>query len=147
MMTSGLPSIILPEPPQWLVASPRRTAGVVGEPLGLPCAAFQVLGPQQALCTPGSPTRRAAAVNEDIRRTADGRAGDGVRAAVLAVTVGGAEGFIAYAAGWGHTHLTVLGYPAHQPLGKVRGQIFFHDGDERIYALRRVQGDISTPIS
>ena len=39
------------------------------------------------------------------------------------------------------------GYPAHQTLGKVRGQIFFHDRDERIYALRRVQGDISTPIS
>ena len=61
MMTSGLPSIILPEPPQWLVASPRRTAGMLlMSTLGLPCAVFQVLGPQQALCTPGSPTRRAA---------------------------------------------------------------------------------------
>ena len=42
------------------------------------------------------------AVNEDVRRTADGRSGDGVRAAILAVAVGGAKGFVAYAAGWGH---------------------------------------------
>ena len=46
--------------------------------------------------------QRGPAVNKDVRRTADGRAGDRVRAAILAVAVGGAEGFIAYAAGWGH---------------------------------------------
>lgn len=49
------------------------------------------------------------AVNEDIRRTADGRAGDGVRAAVLAVAVGGAEGFVTYAAGWGHDGAPFIG--------------------------------------
>ena len=49
------------------------------------------------------------AVNEDIRRTADGRTGDGVRAAVLAVTVGGAEGFVTYAAGWGHDGAPFIG--------------------------------------
>lgn len=69
-------------------------------------------------------TQGGPAVNEDVRRTADSRAGDRVRAAVLAVAVGGAEGFVAYAAGWGHRHLTVLGYPAHQTSGKSGAGIF-----------------------
>jgi hypothetical protein len=59
METSGLPSIILPSPPQWLVASPKRTTG---RPLittvPLPAAHFQVSGPQQERCTPGSPMRK-----------------------------------------------------------------------------------------
>jgi len=58
---TGIPHpTILPVPPQCLVVSPIRAAGLPSiTTSGFPEATVNVFGPQQALCIPLSPTRAA----------------------------------------------------------------------------------------
>lgn len=59
-MTLSLPSTSLPTPPQCVVWSPSRCAGMeLMFTVPEPAAATHVLGPQHDEWTPGSPTRNA----------------------------------------------------------------------------------------
>ena len=92
------------------VAKPHRR-NVVDEHFGAALRGLPGVGTAASAVHAGiAHAQGGPAVNEDVRRTADGRASDGVRAAVLAVAVGGAEGFVAYAAGWGHGGLLCVLY-------------------------------------